>query len=171
MSVNNKSNVIVLLSAAKAFEESTCNSKESAKGPNGTAYGLFQLHLNNEYKNGPCKAGDSRNPESSITCALSMLNQQMATGNMFRQKDNYWDVLRPKRYISKTMSYIDNPSYIKIRNAIARFPPCKDKSKFMEGRLFQDTNIELYNTFSNSFIDYSNWKFVEKTMLVQDIKK
>ena len=99
LTVNQRILIWTLTLAAMAHFESSCNQNASAKGPNGTAYGLFQLHKNKEagYDNNlkVCQNGDSQNPKRSSQCVLSMLNQQIKnTGLIFTNK-SYWDVLRP----------------------------------------------------------------------------
>lgn len=126
MNDSSKANVFLLILSSMAFEESSCNNSKSARGPNGTAKGLFQLHLGKEARYAPeCSNYDSRTVEGSITCALGIINKQMAEGPLFRQESNYWDVLRPKRWSTKRRSYFNNPSYEQIRNAIAEFAPCQ----------------------------------------------
>ena len=133
MNDSSKANVILLIMTAMAFEESTCNNSASARGPNGTAQGFFQLHLGREASyagsgGDSCKNYDSRTPEGSIRCALETINNQMAEGPMFRQDGNYWDVLRPQRWSSKRKSYFPNPSYAEIRETIAEFEPCSERT-------------------------------------------
>lgn len=128
MNTSSKANVILLIMTSMAFEESTCNNNKSARGPNGTAKGFFQLHAGKESEYSPdCINHDSRTPRGSITCALSILDKQMSEGNLFRQDENYWDVLRPRRWSKKTRSYFPNPSYREIRSAISSFEPCTGK--------------------------------------------
>ncbi|AZZ36095.1 hypothetical protein CIK05_04575 [Bdellovibrio sp. qaytius] len=130
MNNSSKANVILLVITSMAFEESSCNNEKSARGPNGVAKGFFQLHAGQESSYSPdCEDFDSNTPRGSITCALKTLNTQMGKGNMFRQEDNYWDVLRPMRYSKKTKSYFPNPSYAQIRSAISSFGPCGDKTE------------------------------------------
>ena len=128
MNDSSKANVILLIMTSMAFEESTCNNSKSARGPNGTAKGFFQLHAGQESSYSPdCADYDSRTPRGSITCALNILDSQMSKGNMFRQEENYWDVLRPKRWSKKTKTYFPNPSFAQIRSAISSFEPCTQK--------------------------------------------
>lgn len=142
MDDSSKANVFALIMTAMAFEESTCSNDRSARGPNGTANGFFQLHLGREASYGPeCNNYDSRTPEGSITCALSMINKQMGEGHLFRQESNYWDVLRPKRYSRKNRSYFNNPSYAEIRSAISEFGPCLERQSSVQPA---DENMQLY---------------------------
>ena len=128
MNNSSKANVVLLVMTSAAFEESTCNNDEIAKGPNGTARGFFQLHYGRESTYSPdCKDYDSRTARGSITCALKILDLQMSKGNMFRQEENYWDVLRPLRWDKKRKKYFPNPSYAQIRSAISSFEPCNGK--------------------------------------------
>lgn len=128
MNDSSKANVFLLILTSMAFEESSCDNSKSARGPNGTAKGFFQLHLGKEASYGPeCNNYDSRTPAGSIVCALSVINKQMGEGNLFRQDSNYWDVLRPQRWSAKKRKYFANPSYEQIRSAIAEFAPCNEK--------------------------------------------
>lgn len=128
MNTSSKANVILLIMTSMAYEESSCNNNKSARGPNGTAKGFFQLHSGRESTySSDCANYDSRTPRGSITCALSILDKQMSEGNLFRQDENYWDVLRPKRWSKKTKSYFPNPSFKEIRSAISSFEPCTEK--------------------------------------------
>ena len=128
MNNSSKANVILLIMTSMAFEESTCNNNKTAKGPYGIARGFFQLHSGKESSYSPdCQDNASKTARGSITCALSILDNQMGKGNMFRQEENYWDVLRPQRWDKKTKSYFANPSYAQIRSAISSFEPCNEK--------------------------------------------
>jgi hypothetical protein len=107
-------NILVLL--AMAHYESSCNFREKAPGPNGTAAGLLQLHKGKEqiYSSG-CKKNDSANPERSLICGLSMLNDQINRGEKLFSPHSYWEVLRPKGRSNKAK---------KIMTAIQKFPSC-----------------------------------------------
>ena len=100
MTAKEKSIVWVFILTARAHLESNCNRTASAKGPNGTAYGYYQLHRGFEHQydgnNGICKKGDAGNPAAASRCTLSMLDKQFKNrqGELFSNK-SYWDVLRP----------------------------------------------------------------------------
>ena len=100
MSLKQKSMVWVLVLAVVAHYESSCQVRARAKGPNGVANGLYQLHLGLEQDydggQGTCGKNASSNPVASSQCALGMLNYQMQkwNGHLFNNK-SYWDVLRP----------------------------------------------------------------------------
>ncbi|WP_409479556.1 hypothetical protein [Pseudobdellovibrio sp. HCB154] len=127
MDEGSKANVFLIILTSMAFEESTCNNNETARGPNGTARGFFQLHSGKEGSYGPeCRNYDSRTPEGSITCAVSIINKEMGAGNLFDQ-GSHWDVLRPMRWDRKRKKYFPNPSYAQIRSAITEFPACYEK--------------------------------------------
>lgn len=127
MDDSSKANVFLLILTSMAFEESSCNNDKSARGPNGTAKGFFQLHLGKEASYGPeCNNFDSRTGSGSVKCTLSIINKQMGDGDLFRQDSNYWDVLRPQRWSKKKKKYFPNPSYAQIRSAIADFTPCNE---------------------------------------------
>lgn len=127
MDDGSKANVFLIILTSMAFEESTCNNNETARGPNGTARGFFQLHSGKEASYGPdCRNYDSRTPEGSITCAVSIINKEMGAGNLFDQ-GSHWDVLRPMRWDRKRKKYFANPSYAQIRSAITEFPACYER--------------------------------------------
>lgn len=155
MDDSSKANVFLLIMTSMAFEESSCDNNKSARGPNGTAKGFFQLHLGKEASYGPeCRNYDSRTPTGSVMCAMSVINKQMGDGNLFRQDENYWDVLRPRRWSPKQKRYIANPSYAKIRAAIAQFAPCtdiqsNDRSTDVSTQIFQVMDKQFYNKSIN----------------------
>lgn len=99
MSAKEKSIVWVFILTAMAHFESNCTRTASAKGPNGTAYGYFQLHRGHEDNYGGgnfCKKGDAAKPAAASKCTLGMLEKQFVNrqGELFSSK-SYWDVLRP----------------------------------------------------------------------------
>ncbi|MES2801156.1 MAG: hypothetical protein V4654_01570 [Bdellovibrionota bacterium] len=99
MTAKEKSIVWVFILTAMAHFESNCTRIASAKGPNGTAYGYFQLHRGQEdnYGGGSfCKKGDAAKPAAASKCTLGMLEKQFKNrqGELFSNK-SYWDVLRP----------------------------------------------------------------------------
>ncbi len=101
MTAKQKATVWVLIMTVIAHFESTCSPKAKAKGPNGTAYGYFQLHKGKEefYDNSrnSCIRNASVDPVESTRCALGMIENQMqkSGGDLF-SKSSYWDVLRPR---------------------------------------------------------------------------
>lgn len=99
MTAKEKSIVWVFILTAMAHFESNCTRTASAQGPNGTAYGYFQLHRGQEdnYGGGSfCKKGDAGKPAAASKCTLGMLEKQFENrqGELFSNK-SYWDVLRP----------------------------------------------------------------------------
>lgn len=117
MSYESRFNVWVMILMTMAYYESSCGSTALAQAPNGTASGLLQLHLGYESGySGGCRKGDSRTPEGSIRCALSMLDDQLARdGKLFSEK-SYWEVLRPRGRSQK--------AYL-IRASVRGFTPCQ----------------------------------------------
>ena len=99
MSKNQRALVWVLILTTMAHFESSCSEKASARGPNGTAYGYYQLHKGKEdqYLGGDaCAKNSSTNPVSSSRCTLAMLEIQMKRSNrMLFSNKSYWEVLRP----------------------------------------------------------------------------
>lgn len=100
MTAKEKSIVWVFILTAMAHFESSCSRTASAQGPNGTAYGYYQLHRGYEQNydggNGLCQKGDAAKPVAASKCTLSMLDKQFTNreGELFSNK-SYWDVLRP----------------------------------------------------------------------------
>lgn len=91
-----KDYVWLLFLTSLAFYESTCNPKASAPGPNGTAQGLMQLHLNKEhFYSAGCVRGDSLQPNLTLSCSLSMLNDQIRREQLIFKQNSYWEVLQP----------------------------------------------------------------------------
>lgn len=122
MSKNQRALVWVLILTTMAHFESSCSEKASARGPNGTAYGYYQLHKSKEDQylgGGACTKNSSANAVSSSRCTLSMLEKQMERSNriLFSNK-SYWEVLRPNgpadkaKLIAKalTVSSLCNPA-------------------------------------------------------------
>ncbi len=100
MSNNQRALVWVLILTTMAHFESSCSESASARGPNGTAHGYYQLHKGKEdqYITGgySCPKNSSANPVSASRCTLAMLEKQMQRTNriLFSNK-SYWEVLRP----------------------------------------------------------------------------
>ncbi len=115
MNSNQKALVWVFVLTTMAHFESSCSVTARARGPNGTAYGYFQLHKGkeNEYasETKSCVKNASTNPVLSSQCAMGMLEKQMqrSRGALFNNK-SYWEVLRPNgsadkaRVIAKALS-------------------------------------------------------------------
>ncbi len=116
-----KSAVIVLILTAIAHFESSCKPVAKTKGPNGIAYGLFQLHKGKEqfYDSNRqfCERNSSSNPILASQCAISMLERQLEKNNgvLFSNK-SYWDVLRPNGRAKKADD---------IQNALKRSSLCQ----------------------------------------------
>jgi len=120
MDLKNKGLVWVVLLTMVAHFESSCNLKASAKGPNGTAQGLFQLHKGKEQKytdfKKACPKNASLNAKQSGACTLAMLDDQMerSSGKIF-YNESYWDVLRPNGRAQRADD---------IQKALTRFSLC-----------------------------------------------
>ncbi len=114
-----KDYVWVMFLTAIAFFESTCNPRATAVAPNGVAQGLMQLHFNREasYSDG-CTQGDSLRPNLSLSCSLSMLNDQIRRGQKIFDQSSYWEVLRPKSLSDKAKN---------VAWAMMFFAPCKKR--------------------------------------------
>lgn len=116
MDVQERKALNVLIMAAMVHYESSCNFREKAPGPNGTAAGLLQLHKGKEQKySSGCRKNDSLNAERSLICGLSMLNDQISRGENLFSSASYWEVLRPRGRSQKAK---------KIMAAIRKFGPC-----------------------------------------------
>jgi len=100
LSLLQKSQLWTLILASMAHFESSCVQTASAKGPNGTAYGFYQLHKGKEHLyDGAaklCVKNAGGHPKLASKCTLSMLEKQFNVNNgiLFSNK-SYWDVLRP----------------------------------------------------------------------------
>lgn len=89
--------ILLRLVDGMAFFESSCKTTAKAKGPNGTAFGILQLHLGREQDYARyCKKYDARNPKNSLTCGLDMLEDQVQNNKRIFSSMSYWDVLRPR---------------------------------------------------------------------------
>ncbi len=112
-----KKTIILRVVDAMVFFESSCNSNARAKGPNGTAYGIFQLHYGREddYAS-DCRRYDSKDPFRSIACALDMLHDQVENSKAIFFSGSYWDVLRPRGQSGKAT---------RIANQIWYYPLCQ----------------------------------------------
>ena len=101
MNNNQRALVWVLVLTTMAHFESSCSDKAKAKGPNGTAYGYFQLHKGKENmyvsNKRSCAKNSSGNAVLASRCTLDMLDKQMerSSGELFYSK-SYWEVLRPQ---------------------------------------------------------------------------
>ncbi|MBL7543169.1 MAG: hypothetical protein JNL11_05100 [Bdellovibrionaceae bacterium] len=109
--------ILIRIVDAMVFFESTCNINARAKGPNGTAYGIFQLHYGREddYAR-DCRRYDSKSPIRSIACALDMLHDQIENTQKVFFSGSYWDVLRPRGQAKKAG---------RIANHIWYYPLCQ----------------------------------------------
>lgn len=101
MTAKERSIVWVFILTAMAHFESSCKPTATNKGgPNGTAYGFYQLHrgfeANYDGDKGICQNGDAGKPIAASKCTLAMLEKQFEVreGELFSSK-SYWDVLRP----------------------------------------------------------------------------
>jgi len=116
MNMQERRTLNVLIMTAMTHYESSCNFREKAPGPNGTAAGLLQLHKGREHKySSGCRQNDSATPERSLICGLSMLNDQIERGEKLFSSASYWEVLRPRGRSQKAK---------KIMAAIRKFGPC-----------------------------------------------
>ena len=106
MSTQQKAFVWVFIMTTMAHFESSCSESAKAKGPNGIAYGYFQLHKGSENfyaeESKSCIKNASTNPILSSKCAVGMLEKQMdrSSGELFSRK-SYWEVLRPQGHADK----------------------------------------------------------------------
>jgi hypothetical protein len=107
---------VVILNSMAGYE-SSCRPTVPARGVAGRrAMGLFQLHAGHEgqYSSG-CRNGDGSNAARSITCTLSMLNDQVGRDGRFFSDSSYWAVLRPHNFVQKAP---------KIERAVSMFRGC-----------------------------------------------
>ncbi|UXR63918.1 hypothetical protein EZJ49_12670 [Bdellovibrio bacteriovorus] len=101
-SLKNSEKKIIWISIINVMSigESTCGTDprmNRAQGPNGRLAGVIQLHSGKEHKYSPgCNKGDSKTPETTFSCTLHMMDDQLRReGKLFSRK-SYWDVLRPQ---------------------------------------------------------------------------
>jgi hypothetical protein len=101
MTAKERSIVWVFILTAMAHFESNCTKYASNKaGPNGIAYGYYQLHKGKEQNydgdKAICMQGDAGKPVAASKCTMAMLEKQFEVreGELFSSK-SYWDVLRP----------------------------------------------------------------------------
>ncbi len=79
------------------YFESSCETGASGAGPNGTAYGLLQLHLGREQDYArECRKNDSKNSSRSVSCGLAMVHEQLGENSKLFFEGSYWEVLRPR---------------------------------------------------------------------------
>lgn len=97
MGDDEKKNFVTWLVASMAAFESGCNEKVKARGVNGTAAGLLQLHLGKEHNYGCRRGMNALNAQANLECGLHMLDNDVArTRKLFPSAGNYWQVLRPQ---------------------------------------------------------------------------
>lgn len=91
-----KENFWVWFIASMAMRESGCKPEARAKGPNGIAAGLLQLHLHKEYAyHKDCKSTNALEPHQNLSCGSAMLDTQFIRYNkMFLAHGSYWEVLQ-----------------------------------------------------------------------------
>lgn len=97
MNTPEKQGLWVAIIASMAHFESSCRTNpEKHKGPNGFLVGLMQLHQGKEkHYSRSCDNNDGKRPESSISCSLAMLRNEIDKDDELFSDDSYWDVLRP----------------------------------------------------------------------------
>jgi hypothetical protein len=91
-----KENFWIWFIASMAMRESACKPEAKAKGPNGTAAGLLQLHLNKEYAyHKDCKNTHALQPLENLSCGAAMFDAQLIRyKKMFLARGSYWEVLQ-----------------------------------------------------------------------------
>lgn len=109
-----RENFWVWFIAAMAMRESSCKPNAKAKGPNGTAAGLLQLHLNKEHAyHADCKNTNALDPHQNLSCGGAMLDRQFIRYNrIFLAKGSYWEVLQT------------DSSGGGVRRLISQYRPC-----------------------------------------------
>jgi hypothetical protein len=109
-----KENFWVWFIAAMAMRESGCRPDAKAKGPNGIAAGLLQLHLHKEYAyHKDCKTTNALEPQQNLSCGSAMFDTQLIRYNrMFLARGSYWEVLQT------------DSSGNGVRKLIAQYRPC-----------------------------------------------
>ncbi|RYZ96192.1 MAG: hypothetical protein EOP11_23825 [Proteobacteria bacterium] len=111
MGDDERKNFLTWFVASMAAFESGCNEKVKARGVNGTAAGLLQLHLGKEANYGCRRGMNSLDARANLECGLHMLDNDVArTRKLFPSGGGYWQVLRPqsapgKRTLRVTKAY------------------------------------------------------------------
>ena len=119
-------NFWVWLTAAVAQEESSCNPRQSAQGPNGVAAGLMQLDMGHtrNYAHGVCGSINVLNPIQNIRCAENMLNyftspqEKLNPNQEIYWRKSYWDTLRLVKHGKP------NPPGIRTNRIVQLFKTC-----------------------------------------------
>lgn len=115
-----KKNFWVWMAASIAMAESSCNPEIKAKGINGTAAGLFQLHLGKtqNYCGGICGSINALDGPKNAVCGMNMLDwytvSEKNSSNLVYWKGNYWQVLHPPQ-----------PGQRKVAKLLASFEACQ----------------------------------------------
>lgn len=137
MKPTDKANFWVLVFNAMAHYESSCNKDSTAKGPNGSLYGLMQLHVGREevYAKS-CQRGDSKTPVNTFECTLDMLNGQLRRDDALFSRKSYWDVLRPQAASGKAK---------KISKSISSYVPCHNEERLNVKKTEFLQNEEVFN--------------------------
>jgi hypothetical protein len=106
---------------AMVYFESSCDINARAKGPNGTAYGLLQLHLGREddYER-HCRTNDSKSSSRSLVCGLNMIYSQIENNDKLFFSGSYWEVLRPTGRSQRAKTIADHIWY---------YPLCQEKKE------------------------------------------
>ncbi len=115
-SLEQKIDFMIYYAAAVAMTESSCRANQAAKGPNGTAIGLWQLHLGKtqNYAGGVCGKIKEIDGAQNVICGLKMLNFYVKTEKnpehkLFWEK-NYWETM-----------HIDRPAGKRTYNLIKKY--------------------------------------------------
>ncbi|MNS88293.1 hypothetical protein D3C72_1222620 [compost metagenome] len=114
LSTQAKKGIIILAIGSAAQMESTCNPQAKNEAATyGTAYGLMQLHLGEEdQKIGDCRRGDARDPLKSLTCTVTILEEQLSRERAYLTRESHFGVFFP------------NAKGRAIMSAIKKFPGC-----------------------------------------------
>lgn len=114
MNVEQKKNLLVLILMAQANWESSCRPNAINRScPNGTCYGILQLHLGRErsYVRGAefkpyCPVKASKSAKQSLSCGLAMLMEDLDDGEKIVGNSNsHWEVFRPALRGSKVEKF------------------------------------------------------------------
>lgn len=138
-----KDSIFVLKLTLTAYFESSCNPLAKYRGaPNGTAAGLFQQHEGheNKYSRG-CKAGDSRTPEGSIRCTLSMLNDLAKAKKNIFSSNAHWEVSRPQN--RKIPAGFHTNAALATMGAICKISYCKTPPESCKAFLEATKNVAI----------------------------
>lgn len=134
MNVEQKKNLVILSMMAQFSWESSCNpSAANYDCPNGTCYGIAQLHLGHENSNAYlkmkqfkkyCPRNASKSATQSISCSIAMFMEDLWQGeSIVGNSKSYWETERP-----------GNKYATRYESLFSKIPDCKKSSSSLASR-------------------------------------